>query len=272
MFDRRVLGEAKAESGLPHGRPGRHDDEVGRLKSRRDVIEVGEPARNAGDALAALGERFDALHGRPQQLLDPGEIRPPPDLTELQDLVLRGIEQLGGRCVPLERLGDDPGRYLDESAQQRFLPHDAGVVFDIGGRRDRVDQERDVVAAAARLELAAPRELFGEGERVDDIPALGQREHPAEDPAVRFPIEHRVIDDLGRAHHGVRVHHHRRENSLFSILRVGRAAVAVRVAVRGRAGVRVRARCHRECDVRTGHLPKSDVSKPDSEGARPGGR
>ena len=105
--------------------------------------------------------------------------------------------------APLERLGDDLGRDLDQAAEQRLLADDARVVLDVRRRRHRVDEEADVLLAAAAVELAAPLQLVGERERVDDAPALGDREHRAEDPAVALRVEHRVVDVLDGAHDGV---------------------------------------------------------------------
>ncbi len=244
VLDRRMLGESETERGLTHGGTGGHDHEVGRLEARCDLIEIAEATRHAGDALAALGQRLDALHGRPEEFLDPREVDAAADLPELHDPVLRLVEQIRGRDVSLERFGHDAGGDLNEAPEERLLANDASVVLDVGGRRDCIDQKRDVIAAAARLELSAPRQLVGERQGIDHVAPFGEGQHAPEQPPVRFAMEHRIVDDLGRAHHGVRIDHHRRENGLLGILRIRGAAVAVRVAFRRRAVVRVRARCH----------------------------
>jgi hypothetical protein len=62
-----------------------------------------------------------------------------------------------------------------------------------------VEQEADVVLAAHGLELAAATQLLDERERVDDLAALGDGDHRAEDAAVALAVEHRVVDVLGGA-------------------------------------------------------------------------
>ncbi len=72
-------------------------------------------------------------------------------LCDLEDAVLGLVQDLVH--LPLAGLvgvADDLGRRLDEAPQQRPLPHDAGVVLDVGGRGDRVQQLDQVLQAAGR--------------------------------------------------------------------------------------------------------------------------
>ena len=184
--------------------------EIRGLEPGGDVIEIGESARYPGDALAAPGQRLDALHRRPEQLLDAGEVDAARRLPELQNPVLGRVEQLGGRGPPLKRLAHDPRGDLDEPPQERLFAHDAGVILDVGGGGDGVDEERDIVTTTGRLELSAPRQLFRQRQGIDHVPSLGERQHGPEDPPVVLPVEHGVVDNLGRPHHGVGVDHHRR--------------------------------------------------------------
>ena len=89
---------------------------------------------------------------------------------------------------------------------------------------------------------------------------------------MRLPVEHAVVDDLGCPQDGIRVDQHGAEHRLFGILRVRRPAGTVRVAIGWIAVFAVRPRCHRGCDARTGHLPRSDVSRPGSGAARLDGK
>ena len=121
LLDRGVLRDVEHERGLSHRRTRGDDDEIRRLEARRELVEIGEAARDAGDGLAAALQRLDALHRRPDQLLDAREALQPALLADLEDLLLRVVEQLVGRRAPLERLADDRRRHLDEPAQQRLL-------------------------------------------------------------------------------------------------------------------------------------------------------
>ena len=166
--------------------------------------------------------------------------------------------------VPVERLGHDRRRDLDQPAQDRLLAHDLRVVLDVRRRRHGVDEEADVVLAAGAFEIAAALKLVRERERIDDASALGDPDHRAEDPAVALGVEHRVVDEFDRAENRVLVDQHRRQHRLLGVLGVRRTPIAVRVTRR-----RV---CwsYREFDGRAGHLPKWDASNPDSGEARQG--
>ena len=226
--------------------------EIRRLEARRQLVEIVEAARDAGDRLAAALQRFDALHRRPEQLLDAREAVARLLLADLEDLRLGFVEQLGRGARALERLGDDRRRDLDQPAEDRLLANDLRVVLDVRRRRHGVDEEADVVLAARRLELAAPLQLVGERQRIDDAAALGDRHHRAEDPAMPLGVEHRVVDVFDRAEHRVLVDQHRRQHRLLGVLRVWRTPVAVRIT---RQGWR-----YRVFDGRAGHLPRWGAS------------
>src|SRR5687767_9310376 len=97
-----------------------------------------ETASDTSDRLAALGQRLDALHRRPHELLDAGETAGALRLADLKDLLLRFIEQLCRLRAPLECLPDDRGGYLDQAPKQRLLAHDARVELDVCRRWDGV--------------------------------------------------------------------------------------------------------------------------------------
>ena len=174
-------------------------------------------------------QRFDALHRRPEQLLDAREAVLRLLLATWKIFDSASSSSSLAVILPLERLGDDRRRDFDEAAENRLLAHDLRVILDVRRGRHRVDEEADVVLAARRLELAAAAELLRERERIDDAAALGDRHHRAEDPAMPLGVEHRVVDVLDRAQHRVLVDQHRRQHRLLGVLRVGRTPIAVRI-------------------------------------------
>ena len=212
--------------------------------------------------LPAALQRLDALHRRPHQLLHAREALQSALLAHLEDPLLRVVEQLLGRRAPLEGLRDDRGGGLDEAAQERLLLHDLRVVLDVRRGGDRVDQLADVLLAAGRIELAAPRELVAEGDGIDDFGALRDGDHRAEDPPMALVVEHRVVDMLTGAQNRVRVHEHRRDHRLLCLGGAGGGAVAERVTRLRRRGFFERA----------GHLPMLAASTLDCEEARPDDR
>ncbi len=69
-----VRRHAEREARLSHARPRGEDDEVPGLEAGRQLVEVAEAARDAGDVGPLLVERGDALEARLQQLLDVAEV------------------------------------------------------------------------------------------------------------------------------------------------------------------------------------------------------
>ena len=230
--------------------------EVRRLEARRHLVEIVEAARDAGDRLAAALQRFDALHRRPEQLLDAREAVLRLLLRDLEDSRLGFVEQLLRGRASVEGFGDDRRRHFDEAAKNRLLANDARVILDVRRGRHRVDEKADVVLAARALELAAAAQLVGERERIDDAALLGDADHRAEEPAMPLGVEHRVVEMLDRAEHRVLVDQHRRQHRLLGVLRVRRTPIAIRITPQ-RWGYRV-------FDGRAGHLPRWVASKPDS--------
>src|SRR4029079_968515 len=98
----------------------------------------------AGDRLAAALERFDALHGRPHQLLDAREAAAALLLTDLEDFLLGLIEQFCSLRPPFERFADDRRGDFDQATKQRFLADYPRVELDVCRRGHRVDEKRDV--------------------------------------------------------------------------------------------------------------------------------
>ena len=59
-----VLRDVQDERGLPDRRPRRDDDEIARLKACRQLVEIGESRRHAGDELLALVRALDRREAR----------------------------------------------------------------------------------------------------------------------------------------------------------------------------------------------------------------
>ena len=70
----------------------------------------------------------------------------------------------------------------------------------------------EVGGAAHRLERRLARELVLQGDEIDGLAALGERDHRVEDAAVRVAVEVVAVEDLGGEVEGVVVHQDRAEH------------------------------------------------------------
>jgi hypothetical protein len=160
-------GREAREGAVAASDRGSHVEGAGRLEGAavatddRDLASDEEILDAPGDRLRL--RRVERADRRRQLALDGRRER----------LELRGdlAREVGGVPRIVAAILEDGGRRLhgaEEPAPQRPLADDARVVGDVGGGRDGVDQEADVVLAAGALELSLARERLGEGEWVDD--------------------------------------------------------------------------------------------------------
>ena len=97
------------ERRLPHRGPRRDDHQIARLKSGRQLVEVGEPGRHAGDELLALVRVLDRREARVRELAhrhEPGAHavfgnREDRLLGVVENLVRLVLRLVGGRRILL---------------------------------------------------------------------------------------------------------------------------------------------------------------------------
>ena len=229
VVERRVLRDVENESGFSHRWAGGDDDEVRPLETCRQLVEIFEAACDTRNRSAAALDLLDPFHRRPQQLFDARESFGAAALVDLEDLVLCFVEQLGGGGARLKSFRHDRSRDFDQPSSERFLTNDLGVILDVGGSWNGVDEKSDVIFATARFERAGPGQLLGQSERIYYIAALGEGEHRAINPPMPLSIEHRVVEEFGSTQNGVRIHEHRRQHRLLRVFGVRRPAILVRV-------------------------------------------
>src|SRR6267143_852144 len=218
VLDRGVLHDVQRERRLAHGWTRGDDDEIGALEASRVAIQIDESARDPSQRACARLELLDPLHRRPDQLLDPDELLGAPELGHLKDAVLRIVEHFSGGTVALVDVLDDAGGRLDEPAQHRLVAHDPGVVVDVVGGGDDIDERRDVFHPTRAVQAAPARQLIAQRHWIDDVAALGQRQHRAEQQPMPFPVEHRVVQDFSGFERCVLVEHHGAEDGLLSFI------------------------------------------------------
>ena len=222
------------------------------MESRGEVIQTRVAAGYANDRPLGLLQAFDVLERGPEDLLDPNEALPLARLGQLEDALLGSIDDLfdlvAARTV---RLLDGLGSRFDQAAEQRALLDDAAVILDVSGRGNSLHQFRQIGGAANRFQLAPAPQLFRQRHRIDDLTALEQTLHSAEEPPVRLTVEGVVVDQIDGLGHGVAIDQHAAQNRDLALGRpgcypVGEGLVGARhpscVSQRHRAGFAHRTR------------------------------
>src|SRR5437868_2045317 len=101
-FSRReVGGHAEPEPGLAHARAGGDDDQVPRLESGGEPVEVTKPRGRSGHLGARLVKSGDPFEAVLQQLFDVAELARDTGLRQVEDDLLCPVDEVGRLTRPL---------------------------------------------------------------------------------------------------------------------------------------------------------------------------
>ena len=174
---------------LAHRRAGTDDVQRRRLEARQQLVEVVVAGGDAGDRVAAGEVLLDAVDGELHQLADVAIAVDDPAVGDAEHPalgVVEGIVDVVGAAVA--DLGDVGGDE-DEAAQHRRVLDDLGVGRGVGDRRRGVLQGVQRLDAAGLFEQPEPRQLLGDGDRVDRTAGLRHGHGDVEDVLVGGLVE-----------------------------------------------------------------------------------
>ena len=115
--------------------------------------------------------------------LDVREVAADALLREVEDDLLRAVDELGGLARPVPAEPRDLAAGPDQPAQRGRLADDPGIVAGVRGGRHERCQLMDPRPSADVLELSALLELVDERDRVDRLAPAVERERAPVDPA-----------------------------------------------------------------------------------------
>ena len=188
----RIEQPAAADDTLPYARSRRQDHQIRLLEPAQQFVELGEAGGHAHDIALVPVEVVDAIDHAVHDLADGDQIAADAALRDVEDELLGPVHHL----VDIIRLfigqrGDLPGG-ADQPAEDGRALDDVGIVLDVDGRGDAVDQRRDVGRAAHLVQDVAPFQLVHQGDEVGRLALLVQVEDRLIDPAVLLPIK--IVD------------------------------------------------------------------------------
>ena len=112
------------------------------------------------------------------------EARPDAIFGDLEDGGLGAVQQRVGLFLRVQSRLLDRLRGVNQTAQQRLLFNDPGVMFQIRNTRDAVDELREISRSARGLEFSLAAKLVAERNQVDGLLRLAQLDHVVEDAPV----------------------------------------------------------------------------------------
>jgi hypothetical protein len=167
---------------LTDSRARRDDDQLPRVQSIRQPVEIGETRWYAGHRAVTTRDRLDLVERRLEQLLEPDEVLGGPLLGDVVDRLLRAVYDVVdvGAAAGVTEL-DYVGAGLDEAAQDGLLIDDLGVVAGAGCGRHGGHQRVHVGRAADALQLPEPLQLGSDGDCVNRLAATVEVDHDVVD-------------------------------------------------------------------------------------------
>jgi hypothetical protein len=99
------------------------------------------------------------------------------------------LRDASGLSFQIASVLDHPFGDRHQPAPIRQVTDDLRVVLDVGGRRNGVDEEADVILAAGLVERTNRRSCVGQRDRIRHFTAVGDRAQRFEDERVARPIE-----------------------------------------------------------------------------------
>ncbi len=197
------------------------------------LVEVGEPGRDAGQPVAAVAGRLDLVDRALDDVAERQVVLARAALGDGVDLRLGAVDERVD--VPAARGVaelDDLRTGVHEPAQHGALPDDLGVVAGVGRRRHRRDQRVQVGRAAHAAQLAPLGQLSGHGHGVRRLAPAVEVEHRVEDELVGRAVEVGAAQHLHHVRDRVLAQHHAAEHALLGgdVLRRGAAEVLRRWA------------------------------------------
>ena len=217
-----------------HRRPGRQDDQIGRLQAGGEFVEVGEPGGQAGDValvfVAFLQDLEGVLHGVAQA--DEVGAAAAALLGDLEHPHLGGRQHfLAVAALGLEAVVDDFGAGFDQLPQHGLLAHDFGVGADVGGRGRGAGQFDQVTGAADLFAERIGLEPLAQGDRVEGFVLFAQLADGAVDEPVVTPVEVVFGEEVADAVERIGGQHEPAQHGLFGLDRLGRQAKGVDLGV-----------------------------------------
>ena len=152
---RHVLGDVRDQRRFSHGWPGSQDDQIAGLEAARDLVEVPEAGRRAGERDPLARELLPLVDLDVEDLADLAEVLRAVVVGDLEDAALGELDEDVGLLGAVEDARLDLVGLGQQPAQQRVLAHDAPVAQRVADGRDRAGERVDLRLAARVLELPA---------------------------------------------------------------------------------------------------------------------
>lgn len=148
FFDRHMLDDIQNKRRLTHRRTRRNQNKIGRLESRRPVIQIDKSGRNTRDGAVALRRRLNLFQNIQRHLADRHKLSASAALKQVKHRFLRVRQNILQLVPSAVTEVFNLLIHFYQTAQDCLFPHDIGIRFDIDRGRHRCHDIPDKVQAA----------------------------------------------------------------------------------------------------------------------------
>ena len=204
-----VARHRQAETGLPLARPPGNDQQIAWLHPGQQAIEIDETGRDADDLVPMARQVVDPVVVLAQDGSDRQQLARQPALADSEDGLLRVADDIiDRRVVGVRQTGDGVGRLQQAPPGGAFL-NEQSVRAGVQGRRDVVDQSRQIGRSAHFLQAILPLQLLRDGQHVDRQALFLQAGEGFPDPAMPVDVKILGSQELGYVVVDLGVNQHR---------------------------------------------------------------
>jgi len=143
-----MLDDIQNKRRLTHRRTRRNQNKIGRLESRRPVIQIDKSGRNTRDGAVALRRRLNLFQNIQRHLPDRHKLSASAALEQVKHRFLRVRQNILQLVPSAVTEVFNLLIHFYQTAQDCLFPHDIGIRFDIDRSRHRCHDIPDKVQAA----------------------------------------------------------------------------------------------------------------------------
>ena len=189
LLDGHMLGDSQGQRSLPHGGPSRDHDQIGGLQPGGHIIKLRKPGGHTGNPFLLFVQTLNRFKTTLNDLFNRHKGWLDLLLRYTKDATLGRIQQILDPPAVIIALTHDLGGDRYQITKDRLFMDDPGMLTNIRGRGNAVDQCRKVSGPTHRLQFILPSQVIGNGNQIHRFVPLIQIQNGRENLPVGFTIE-----------------------------------------------------------------------------------
>ena len=203
-----MLDDIQNKRRLTHRRTRRNQNKIGRLESRRPVIQIDKSGRNTRDGAVALRRRLNLFQNIQHHLADRHKLSASAALEQVKHRFLRVRQNILQLVPSAVTEVFNLLIHFYQTAQDCLFPHDIGIRFDIDRGRHRCHDIPDKVKAADLRRNIFFAQPILKRHQIDRLSFIEKLDHRLKHDAVLVLVKIGACDNLRRRDNCFPIHKH----------------------------------------------------------------